>query len=62
MIDRTGCDVVADHSKWGVVSISRSPASIRYKLVVDDKFPATGNEAIAERKIEILVAGPPQST
>jgi DeoR/GlpR family transcriptional regulator of sugar metabolism len=60
MIDRTNgpVTVVADHSKWGVVSnyqIARFDQV--HKLVVDDKFPATGREALAERKLEILIAG-----
>ena len=60
MIDRTNgpVTVVADHSKWGVVSnyqIARFDQV--HRLVVDNKFSAIGREAIVERKIEILVAG-----
>jgi DeoR/GlpR family transcriptional regulator of sugar metabolism len=61
MIDRTNgpVTVLADHSKWGVVSnyqIARFDQV--HRLVVDDIFPTSGREALADRKIEILVAGP----
>lgn len=60
MLDRTNgpITVLADHSKWGVVSnfqIARLDQV--HRLVVDEKFPATGRDALKERDIEILVAG-----
>ena len=60
MLDRTNGPVIvlADHSKWGVVSnfqIARLDQV--QKLVVDDKFPATGRDALREHNIDILVAG-----
>lgn len=62
MLDRTNgpVTVLADHSKWGVVSnfqVARIDQVQR--LVVNDKFPVTGREAIAERGVEVLVAGQP---
>jgi DeoR/GlpR family transcriptional regulator of sugar metabolism len=60
MVDRTNgpVTVLADHSKWGVVSNYQIAHFDQiHRLVVDDKFPVSGREALAERKIEILVAG-----
>lgn len=59
MIERTKGQViiVADHSKWGVVS-NFQVASIDEidKFVTDDKLDASAIESLAEHKVECLIA------
>jgi DeoR/GlpR family transcriptional regulator of sugar metabolism len=60
MIDRTNGPVIAlaDHSKWGIVSNFQIARLDQVnQLVVDDKFPVPGRDALRDHNIEIMVAG-----
>jgi DeoR family transcriptional regulator of aga operon len=60
MLDRTQgpVTVVADHSKWGVVS-NFEVARIEqvHRLVTDDGLNDIAREALEARSVEVLIAG-----
>ena len=60
MVQRTHgpITIVADHSKWGVVS-NYEIATIDqiHRLVTDDELDATARAELAARSVEVLVAG-----
>jgi len=60
MIERTKgpVNIVSDYSKWGIVSnFEIAPIDRIQRLITDDRLGPTAIEALANRPIEVLVAG-----
>jgi DeoR family fructose operon transcriptional repressor len=65
MVERTRGRVVivADHSKWGVVSnFEIATIDQIHALVVDSGLPAASRAELEARGLEVVVAGPKQAS